>query len=86
MQIYILAFKDRLERASINNQKMLKLAKKMNKGDPFGSYYVVSIELEDAVLTSAMHSDGEERCTCYTFPHSHCPVHSKYGKKIARRR
>jgi len=48
MQIYILMFHNRVERASANASKMYDLARKMNGEDnPFGSYNVISAELED---------------------------------------
>jgi len=66
MQVHILMFEDNIERASIDGRKMQELADEMNGGSPgfeiVGPYNVVSVELEDATLTSAMHSDGEGRC------------------------
>jgi len=48
MQIYILMFHNRIERVSVDAPKMYKLARKMNGEDnPFGSYHVISAELED---------------------------------------
>jgi len=41
-------FDDRIERASVDGQKMEELANEMNGGSEiFGPYSVVSIELED---------------------------------------
>ena len=48
MQIHILLFESRVERASIDASKMYNVAKEMNGEDnPFGPYNVISIELED---------------------------------------
>ncbi|MBW2005881.1 MAG: hypothetical protein JRI72_15030 [Deltaproteobacteria bacterium] len=48
MQIYILMFHNRIERVSVNASKMYALARKLNGEDnPFGSYHVISAELED---------------------------------------
>jgi len=48
MQIYILMFYNRIERASVNASKIYELARKLNCEDnPFGSYNVISAELED---------------------------------------
>ena len=67
MQVHILIFDGRIERASMDASKMYEAGKEMNgKSNPFGSHNVISVELEDvAIPTSAMHSDGEGRCsTC----------------------
>jgi len=48
MQIYILMFHNRIERVSVNASKMYDLARKLNgENNPFGSYNVISAELED---------------------------------------
>lgn len=67
MQIHILMFEDRIEKASMDGRKMQELADEMNGGPPgfeiFGPYDVVSVELEDAVLTTDA-ADAKGRCTC----------------------
>lgn len=53
MQVHILMFDDRIERASMDANKMYDMAKEMNgEDDPFGPYNVISMELEDVVLTT----------------------------------
>jgi len=48
MQVYILMFHNRIERVSVDASKMYELARKMNgENNPFGSYNVISTELED---------------------------------------
>jgi len=48
MQIYILMFHNRVERASVNAPKIYALARELNGEDnPFGSYNVILAELED---------------------------------------
>lgn len=62
MQIHILMFDSRVERASTDASKMYDMAREMNgEDDPFGPYNVVSIELEGMPPNNAIHSDGEGR-------------------------
>ena len=42
---------------------------------------MVDQKIKENASQSAVEADAESRCTCYAFPHSICPVHSKYGKK-----
>ena len=62
MEIHILLFDDRIERASTDALKICDLADAMNGGkDIVGPYSVVSVELEDTdTLISAMHTDSED--------------------------
>jgi len=48
MEIFILTFDDRIERASVDGKKMQNLSIELNGGpDMFGPYDVITIELED---------------------------------------
>lgn len=61
MEIHILLFEDRIERASVDALKICDLADAMNGGkDIIGPYSVVSVELEDATLTTNT-ADGKGR-------------------------
>lgn len=48
-KIYVLVSDGRIERASLKADKMYEAAKEANgENDPFGSWSVVPVELEDA--------------------------------------
>lgn len=62
MQIHILMFDDRIERASTDALKICDLADAMNGGkDMFGPYSVVSVELEDASQLPLKQTDNETK-------------------------
>ena len=64
MEIHILLFEDRIERASTDRLKISDLADEMNGGIGIvGPYEVVSVELEDTILTTDA-ADVKGRCTC----------------------
>ena len=62
MEIHILLFDDRVERASVDALKICDLADAMNGGpDIVGPYSVVSVDLEDASLTP-VETDAQKPC------------------------
>ena len=64
MEIHILLFEDRIERASTDRLKISDLADEMNGGIGIvGPYEVVSVELENTILTTNA-ADAKGRCTC----------------------
>ena len=62
MKVHILKIRDRVERASLDAQKMYDLARDLNgEENPFGSYHVISIQLDEE---EKMYAPEIECCKC----------------------
>lgn len=59
-----------------------------HNGHQWSSINIREPEIEIPIIIDALqrHLTSKKRCTCHTFPHKHCPIHSKYGNLIRHHR